>query len=233
MASTEIQKPKETEVSEPLTIKNLDTVIHQASLTERLDPSTDPSSRPSDLATDAPKKEGEEPKESFAVITEAMICPTDAAAATVSHLQKKIRRAERFGVSVQLSEEEKRNSRAERFGTAPASHGSNVSQKSEEQKRKARAERFGLPSQSLTNEEAKKKARLARFATVSKMDNADEEKKAAREIRFSEPSSGVSSQVSGRANSVQVAALLVLIQSYTSSTRMEKNVGDREMLSLR
>lgn len=34
--------------------------------------------------------------------------------APVSDVQRKMRRAERFGISVQLSEEEKRNSRAER-----------------------------------------------------------------------------------------------------------------------
>ncbi|XP_042477100.1 protein MODIFIER OF SNC1 11-like isoform X2 [Macadamia integrifolia] len=204
MASTEMQKPKEAELSDPVTIKGLDTVIHQASLTERLDSSANPSTRPSDPATDVTKKEGEESTESAAVSSEDMTCP-GAADAPVSDLQKKIRRAERFGMSVQLSEEEKRNSRAERFGTAPASHGSNVSQKSEEQKRKARAERFGLPSQLLANEEAKKKARLARFASVSKMDNAEEQKKKAREIRFSETTSGASSKVNGRANSVQTA----------------------------
>ncbi|KAF3517338.1 hypothetical protein DY000_02063186 [Brassica cretica] len=33
----------------------------------------------------------------------------------VDDVQKKIRRAERFGVSVKLTEEEKRNSRAERY----------------------------------------------------------------------------------------------------------------------
>ncbi|KAH1090076.1 hypothetical protein J1N35_017333 [Gossypium stocksii] len=57
-------------------------------------------------------------------------------------IQKKIRRAERFGVPIQLSEQEKRNSRAERFGTAPSSKGSEESKQSEELKRKARAERF-------------------------------------------------------------------------------------------
>lgn len=35
--------------------------------------------------------------------------------APLSDIQKKVRRAERFGISVQLSEKEKRNSRAERF----------------------------------------------------------------------------------------------------------------------
>ncbi|CAN7078995.1 unnamed protein product [Brassica oleracea var. botrytis] len=38
----------------------------------------------------------------------------------VDDVQKKIRRAERFGVSVKLTEEEKRNSQAERFGTVAA-----------------------------------------------------------------------------------------------------------------
>ncbi|KAJ4979989.1 hypothetical protein NE237_010769 [Protea cynaroides] len=203
MAATEMQKAKETGLHEPLTVKNLDKSIHQASFTDRLDEFTNPSSRSSDPATDAPKEE-EVSKESDSVGTDAMTCPANAATAPVSDLQKKIRRAERFGVSVQLSEAEKRNSRAERFGTAPTSHGSNGLQKSEEQKRKARAERFGLPSKSLSDEEAKKKARLARFATVSKMDNSEEEKKKAREIRFSGPPSGPSSQVSGSATTVQI-----------------------------
>lgn len=39
---------------------------------------------------------------------------TTATATKASVLEKKIRRAERFGVPVQLSEEEKRNSRAKR-----------------------------------------------------------------------------------------------------------------------
>ncbi|KAG4130616.1 hypothetical protein ERO13_D09G156000v2 [Gossypium hirsutum] len=56
-------------------------------------------------------------------------------------IQKKIRRAERFGVPIQLSEQEKRNSRAERFGTAPSSKGSEESKQSEELKRKAREQR--------------------------------------------------------------------------------------------
>lgn len=41
--------------------------------------------------------------------------------APVTDIQKKMRRAERFGLSVQLSEEEKRNSRAERYSLLPSS----------------------------------------------------------------------------------------------------------------
>ncbi|XVF55383.1 hypothetical protein PTKIN_Ptkin06aG0032500 [Pterospermum kingtungense] len=103
----------------------------------------------------------------------------------VNDVQKKIRRAERFGVPVQLSEQEKRNSRAERFGTTPSSNGSEASKQSEELKRKARAERFGLAVPSTaSDEEAKKKARLARFATNSKPDSVEEEKRKARAIRI-------------------------------------------------
>ncbi|KAK8563635.1 hypothetical protein V6N13_006125 [Hibiscus sabdariffa] len=106
----------------------------------------------------------------------------------VNDIQKKVRRAERFGVPVQLSEQEKRNSRAERFGTAPSSKGSEASNQSEEVKRKARAERFGLavPSTAV-DEEEKKKARLARFAPYAKPDTVEGEKRKARAIRFSNP----------------------------------------------
>ncbi|XP_027350313.1 protein MODIFIER OF SNC1 11 isoform X1 [Abrus precatorius] len=124
--------------------------------------------------------------------------PSDAGNdAPLSDVQKKMRRAERFGISVQLSEKEKRNSRAERFGTGSASQGSESS-KSEELKRKARAERFGMPSPSTaSDEEAKKKARLARFAPVSKTDPLEEDKRKARALRFSNPSPTSLSQVNG------------------------------------
>ncbi|EOY07680.1 Uncharacterized protein TCM_022057 isoform 3, partial [Theobroma cacao] len=118
---------------------------------------------------------------------------------SVNDIQKKIRRAERFGVPVQLSEQEKRNSRAERFGTAPSSNGSEAAKQSEELKRKARAEGLG-PSAATTDEEAKKKARLARFAPYSKTDSVEEEKRKARAIRFSNPPSGSLPQVNGKGN---------------------------------
>ncbi|XVE61785.1 hypothetical protein DITRI_Ditri06bG0067000 [Diplodiscus trichospermus] len=123
----------------------------------------------------------------------------------VNDIQKKIRRAERFGVPVQFSEQEKRNSRAERFGTAPISNGSEVSKQSEELRRKARAERFGLAVPSTAaDEEAKKKARLARFAPLSKPDSVEEEKRKARAIRFSNPQSSSLLQVNGKGNIEQV-----------------------------
>ncbi|KAJ0978182.1 hypothetical protein J5N97_013656 [Dioscorea zingiberensis] len=109
---------------------------------------------------------------------------TEVASGAASDLEKKVRRAERFGITVMLSEEEKRNSRAERFGTGATSSGTGTTDgKLEEQKRKARAERFGLaaPSES-------KKARLERFAQNSKPDTIEEEKRKAREARFSQTS---------------------------------------------
>ncbi|XP_038904188.1 protein MODIFIER OF SNC1 11-like [Benincasa hispida] len=83
---------------------------------------------------------------------------------SVFDIFKKIRRAERFGIPVRLSEAEKRFSRAERFGIDSVC-GPDEMVKAEELKRKARAERFELLTLSMaTGEEAKKKARLARFA---------------------------------------------------------------------
>ncbi|KAG6639973.1 hypothetical protein I3843_10G130500 [Carya illinoinensis] len=142
----------------------------------------------------------------------------------VSNIQKKIRRAERFGITLQLTEEEKRNSRAERFGMGSPLHGS------EELKRKARAERFGLCDASVApddesrkkatadvegkkkataDEESKKKARLARFAPVSKTDTLEEEKRKARTIRFSSSPSSSLSRVNGKGDMEQKAAITV------------------------
>ncbi|KAL0344597.1 UNVERIFIED_CONTAM: protein MODIFIER OF SNC1 11 [Sesamum radiatum] len=126
----------------------------------------------------------------------------------VTDIQKKMKRAERFGMPLLLSEEEKRNSRAERygfdfasyvyhfqvgvirFGNVSAVSGLDSSKPSEELKRKARAERFGIVQSDPSDEEAKKKARLARFGSFSKTDAAEEDKKKARAIRFSQPGSG-------------------------------------------
>ncbi|XP_010528171.1 PREDICTED: protein MODIFIER OF SNC1 11-like [Tarenaya hassleriana] len=119
----------------------------------------------------------------------------------VSDVQKKIRRAERFGMPVQVSEEEKRNSRAERFGTASKLPCSEASKASEELKRKARAERFGIPvPPAPSDDEAKKKARLARFGGPAKDESVEEDKRKARAIRFSTTISGPPSQVKGNGN---------------------------------
>ncbi|ONK61859.1 uncharacterized protein A4U43_C08F34320 [Asparagus officinalis] len=129
--------------------------------------------------------------------------PTDAkpAASEICDIEKKQRRAERFGVPFQLSEEEKRSSRAERFGTGSASSEKNNSHKLEEDKRKARAERFGLTGQSPTEEESKKKARLERFsASPIPVTPEEEEKRKARALRFS-GTPNAASEASEQANS--------------------------------
>ncbi|KAG8374276.1 hypothetical protein BUALT_Bualt11G0114700 [Buddleja alternifolia] len=116
----------------------------------------------------------------------------------VTDIQKKMKRAERFGMPVKLSEEEKRNSRAERFGTGSAVNELDSSKSSEELKRKARGERFGIVRSDPAGEEAKKKARLARFASSPQTDPAEEDKKKARAIRFSQSDSG--SKANGKGN---------------------------------
>ncbi|RZC83529.1 hypothetical protein C5167_046315 [Papaver somniferum] len=129
-------------------------------------------------------------------------------------LQKKMRRAERFGVPVNLSEKDKRNTRAERFGTAPTVQESDASKNSEDLKRKARAERFGLPAKPVadaTDEEAKKKARQDRFTSNSKtspkMDSVEEDKMKARAIRFSQcPASAPSQTTNGKGISIEGTA---------------------------
>ncbi|ONI03217.1 hypothetical protein PRUPE_6G244900 [Prunus persica] len=191
-----------------------------------LDPSPIPPTatnpdRPEDPPTDTPS----DPAPSSEVVSEENGSKADSedpktaagseagdGAAPANSIQKKMRRAERFGISVQMTEEEKRNSRAERFGTVSTSHGSEASKKSEEQKRKARAERFGLSGPAVAGDEnAKKKARLARFAPISKTDTKtdpmEEEKRKARALRFSKASTGSLSQVNDKGNIEPKAAI--------------------------
>ena len=58
-------------------------------------------------STTEESKDSEDSKSKTAVSPVSVVAP-------VSDTDKKIRRAERFGITVQLSEQEKRNSRAER-----------------------------------------------------------------------------------------------------------------------
>ncbi|KAL6496247.1 hypothetical protein OROGR_029505 [Orobanche gracilis] len=119
----------------------------------------------------------------------------DSGAAT--DIQKKMRRAERFGMPVHMTEEEKCNSRAERFRTGSAANGSDTCKALEDLKKKSRAERFGIVQSDTSDEEAKKKARLARFCCISKTDTVEEDKKKARAMRFSQPDSGLKTNDKG------------------------------------
>lgn len=83
--------------------------------------------------------------------------------------EKRIARAERFGVQNESVEKQKQIARAERFGLDNADL--------DREKRKQRAERFGVHNADLEAE--KKKQRAERFGTES-----EEAKKAAREARF-------------------------------------------------
>ncbi|KFK24726.1 hypothetical protein AALP_AA8G016600 [Arabis alpina] len=164
--------------------------------------------------------------ESNKVIGSGDVSPVDEV------VQKKIRRAERFGVSVKLTEEEKRNSRAERFGTvaaAAAVNGSDGTKKAEELKRKARADRFGVvaassPTTGNTEEEAKKKARLARFGNDTKADakvdvkvnSAEEDKRKARALRFSKAASDSSSDLPVKQTIGKNCSTLCFILSFLS-----------------
>ncbi|GMI71356.1 modifier of snc1, 11 [Hibiscus trionum] len=163
-------------------------------------PSTGKSDPPSDFTHPNAELSVKESKDSKTTGT-AVGLVVGESGGPVNDTEKKIRRAERFGVPVQLSEQDKRNSRAERFGTAQSSNGSEASKQSEELKRKAREERFGIAAPSTaTDEDAKKKARLARFAPYSKPDSVEEEKRKARAIRFSNPSASSLSQENGKGN---------------------------------
>lgn len=191
------EKPKKTlETSDPPVEESLNDL-------EQLSPMQGSSSSGDDVGLDDSRKEGEKLKAGEALApqaaTEASAISSAADNAPVSHVEKKMRRAERFGMPVQLSEEEKRNTRAERFGTRSSVHVSGESKNAEEQKRKARAERFGIPVPLGPDEEAtKKKARQARFAPISKTDPAEEDKKKARAIRFSQTPN--SAPVNGKEN---------------------------------
>ncbi|KAK9757270.1 hypothetical protein RND81_01G152900 [Saponaria officinalis] len=130
-------------------------------------------------------------------------CTTTAVVSpTADDIQKKMKRAERFGVPVLLSEEDKRNSRSHRFGTGA---GPEVSKSAEEQKRKARAERFGITVPA--DEEVKKKSRVEKFGSDTKVDNVEEEKRKARALRFSHPQTTDVSLTNGNGDSGSIATV--------------------------
>ncbi|XP_028776000.1 protein MODIFIER OF SNC1 11 [Neltuma alba] len=118
--------------------------------------------------------------------------------APLTDVQKKMRRAERFGISVQLCRQEKRNSRVERFGPGSTLQASSTS-RSNDLKGRAREERFGITHSSTADDDKpRKKARLPSFAPVSTIDPMEEEKRKARAIRFSNPPPCSLSQANGK-----------------------------------
>lgn len=88
-----------TAAAEDKPSKTLDTAVPDSTKTDRGEDSTDTALFTVDLAIEGPKKDSENSKST----------------APVTDIEKKIRRAERFGITVQLSEQEKRNTRAERY----------------------------------------------------------------------------------------------------------------------
>ncbi|CAM6029240.1 unnamed protein product [Sphagnum balticum] len=145
-----------------------------------------------EVANPLASKSLEEAKEPTKVLE---VNGADSGTAPLTDLEKKQKRAERFGTELKITEDEKRRMRSARFNGASATNGakketgtgtgtgsetlSNVSPSTagaEAAKRKARAERFGiggigttepaLKLQVSTDEDAKKKARLARFAAA-------------------------------------------------------------------
>ncbi|KAI3412976.1 uncharacterized protein J3R85_016713 [Psidium guajava] len=159
------------------------------------EPDWQSSSSAADPDSGKSRKEGEE---GLAKGTTATV--VSSGTGPVNDIYRRIRRAERFGMPVQLSEEEKRYSRAERFGTGSVLNKSEACGESEALKRKARAERFGTSVSSLiTEEEAKKKARLAKFGSGSKPVAHEEDKRKARAVRFSNLPASSLSQVNGKA----------------------------------
>ncbi|KAK9289783.1 hypothetical protein L1049_007942 [Liquidambar formosana] len=185
---------------------------------------------------DGSVKDGDESKGGDASSADAAVGSPSATSAPVSDTQKKMRRAERFGMPVQLSEEEKRNSRAERFGTGSTLHGSDALTKSEELKRKARAERFGIPAQSVGDGEAKKKARLARFAPVAKADGVEEDKRKARALRRqllqARPLEGPEQKLLFLTLTV-LDHLILAVLDYNSYKKWSASVVDEPMVNLK
>ncbi|KAM1801144.1 hypothetical protein ACFX11_032792 [Malus domestica] len=210
--ATDTKKPSDTSTALETPKKTLGTspVPPTSTILDR--PENPPSGTPSDLPPSSEVNSKENGSKADSEDTKTGSAAGDTAA-PITAIEKKMRRAERFGISVQLSEEEKRNSRAERFGTVSTSLGSQTSKKPEDLKRKARAERFGLPAPAVVgDEDAKKKARLARFAPISKTDTKadpqEEEKRKVRALRFSNTSKGYLTQVNEKGN-VELKAAVV------------------------
>lgn len=111
MASTDTQKPIDTSPAVENPTKTVDIPVPAAAKPDLpVDPPSDTPTATSpssvvDSAENGSKADTQDPKTAAA----------DDGSAPATAVEKKMRRAERFGISVQLTEEEKRNSRAERY----------------------------------------------------------------------------------------------------------------------
>ncbi|CAM8930190.1 unnamed protein product [Rhodiola kirilowii] len=179
------------DVSAPSDTKSVESTVAPAAVRN---PSDEVSTK---LSVDGSKDD--ESEEGSPAVNDEVVLVTD--------VRKKMKRAERFGMPLQLSEVEKRNTRAERFGSAANSSDTDAGKSSEDQKRKARAERFGISAETVSDEEAKKKARLAKFSATSKVDSVEDDKRKARALRFSQPSKSAVSNVNDKGKSEPTAAV--------------------------
>lgn len=102
------QKPETLDASPPSTAAKPSPLLPNPSSTVPTAPSP---SDPSVATSDETKNKGEVEKGE----QKAAVPLTSPTTGSVTDLEKKMRRAERFGVAVVMSEEEKRNNRAERY----------------------------------------------------------------------------------------------------------------------
>lgn len=118
--ATDIPKPNDTNPSQEAAKETLNSTVPPSAKPDRpecpnCDNFSDPPYLTVDSATSEPKIDNEDSKTTDVVVGSV---PAKSSA-PASDIEKKIRRAERFGISVQLTEEEKRNSRAERYLIVP------------------------------------------------------------------------------------------------------------------
>jgi len=132
-------------------------------------------------------------------------------------MTSKQQRAQKFGIEVKMSDEEKRSARTSRFGVDTAvtlaTTGNRkrkpnaVASPEEQEKTAARAKRFGLPSPAATDEKMLKRAK--KFGTAvpaGVVDPAEAEKRQKRSARFSDSASKPTDAPAGDASAAAAPA---------------------------